>query len=209
MIVNKEMKEYIFEEIIPQYNQLDDAHKPNHVYDVINKSLIIAKDYDVEIDMVYMIAAFHDLGNIVDRKTHHIIGGKMLSEDKFVTNFFNKEQIKLMKEAVEDHRASLNAPPRSIYGKIISEADRFSDIETLFERTYLYQLSNYPTEDFELRYKRILEHLEEKYSSRGYLKLWLETKVNRDILNKTRELMEKPNELREIFIKIHHKYTKE
>ena len=40
-------------------------------------------------------------------------------------------------EAVEDHRASLPYEPRSLYGKIISEADRDLDFERILKRTLL------------------------------------------------------------------------
>ena len=54
-----------------------------------------------------------------------------------------------MKEAVEDHRASNKHVPRSIYGKIVAEADRIIDPDITLRRTVQYGLSNYPELDKE------------------------------------------------------------
>src|SRR5690554_1412253 len=110
--------EYCERNIIPKYKLLDLAHQPNHVFDVIEKSLIIAKDYDVNIQMIYVVAVFHDIGLLVNRKTHHIDGGKILKDDVFIQNYFTTDEIVIMKQAVEDHRASNDDAPRTIYGKI-------------------------------------------------------------------------------------------
>lgn len=48
-----------------------------------------------------------------------------------------------MSEAIEDHRASLEYIPRSIYGKIISSADRNTSIEDILKRTYEYRNGTY------------------------------------------------------------------
>src|SRR5690606_8696569 len=139
MIDNK-LKTYIEGNILPKYQTLDAAHRGNHVFDVIKKSFEIAKGYDVDLDMVYTIAAFHDVGLIVERDKHHIIGGEMLYQDDTIKNFFTEEQLVIMKEAVEDHRASSKNPPRSIYGKIVAEADRSDTMDTVIERTILYRM---------------------------------------------------------------------
>ena len=67
-----------------------------------------------------------------------------------------------MKEAVEDHRASNKHVPRSIYGKIVAEADRIIDPDITLRRTVQYGLSNYPELDKEKQYIRFLTHLKEK-----------------------------------------------
>lgn len=56
--------------------------------------------------MVYVIAAYHDIGHHIDAKSHEIISAQILSEDKKLKKFFSEEQIMVMKEAIEDHRAS-------------------------------------------------------------------------------------------------------
>lgn len=79
--------------------------------------------------MVYVIAEFHDLGLLINRKYHHIHGGIMLENDEFINSYFNSDEIKIMKEAVEDHRVSSKNPPLSIYGMVIAETDRMNHLK--------------------------------------------------------------------------------
>ena len=86
----------------------------------------------------------------------------------------------LMKEAIEDHRASRKEKPRSIYGCIIAEADRDVDPETVIERCVSYALSRHPEETEEEACSRILRHIQEKYGEEGYLKLWMPCRKNEE-----------------------------
>ena len=118
---------YIETEIIPRYEKFDKAHNLSHVQAVIKESLSLAKQYDVNESMAYTIAAYHDTGLCHDRATHHLISGEILKQDVTLRQWFNEIEIETMKEAVEDHRASTDHEPRSIYGKIVAEADRVID----------------------------------------------------------------------------------
>ncbi|MBG0763024.1 HD domain-containing protein [Acholeplasma laidlawii] len=187
--------EYCERNIIPKYKLLDLAHQPNHVFDVIEKSLIIAKDYDVNIQMIYVVAVFHDIGLLVNRKTHHIDGGKILKDDAFIQNYFTTDEIVIMKQAVEDHRASNDDAPRTIYGKIISEADRLIDPDQIILRTIQFRLSGSNSEDFDAIYEGVKAHLIDKYGHGGYLKLWLKTEQNETQLSKLRAIIDDEDEL--------------
>ena len=70
--MNDFLKQYIEEKILPRYDSFDAAHQRDHVLKVIAQSAELAKHYNVDADMVYVIAAYHDLGLDVDRETHHI-----------------------------------------------------------------------------------------------------------------------------------------
>ena len=74
--------------------------------------------------MVYTIASYHDIGHHIDSKTHEIISADIMSKDNNLANFFTPEELITIKEAIEDHRASAKDDPRSIYGRIVSSADR-------------------------------------------------------------------------------------
>ena len=194
-MINHELKTYIEFKVLPKYKLLDMAHSGNHVQDVIDKSLEIAKDYDVDLNMVYTIAAFHDIGLIVERARHHIISGEMLVEDNFIKKFFTLEQLLIMKEAVEDHRASSKNSPRSIYGKIVAEADRSDTMDTVLERSILFRAKH--SESFEMIYPDIYEHIVNKYGESGYLQVWLDTKYTRKMLSDIRALLKNPTEFKE------------
>lgn len=185
----KELNEYVYENIIPQYQMFDKGHNNEHITKVISSSFKIAKDYEVDINMIFVIAAYHDIGIINGRKNHHITSGIILANDKELYNWFSKEQIDIMKEAVEDHRASNDYEPRSIYGKIISEADRDINIDTMIYRTMEYGISHFPKLSFDEQFERLFSHIESKYGENGYLELWLKTEDNIAGLSEIRRML--------------------
>ena len=65
----------------------------------------------------------------IDRENHEILSARRTVEDKFLKDFFNEKEIKIIGEAIEDHRASLEYKPRNIYGKILSSADRKVEVK--------------------------------------------------------------------------------
>ena len=130
--VNLEIMDFVEKQILPKYNAFGESHGLRHVTRVIRNSLKLVPVTGADIDMVYVIAAYHDLGMSGPRAIHHITSGKILQADSRLKRWFNKEQIKIMKEAVEDHRASSSRQPRSIYGKIVAEADRDIDVHEIF-----------------------------------------------------------------------------
>jgi len=196
--MDKALLTYLYHKIIPIYRLFDQAHQMDHVEKVIHASLSIAKDYDVNHDMVYVIACYHDIGMQFGRKDHHITGGLFLYQDKTLRTFFNEEDMKIMQEAVEDHRASNTHEPRTIYGKIIAEADRDIDPETVLRRTTQFGLKHYPELSFDEHFERAYQHVEEKYGEHGYLKLWLDTKKNKDGLKRIHALLKDPEKMRKM-----------
>lgn len=202
MKMNQECIDYVESEILPRYASFDKAHQNDHVDRVIQESLRLAQYYEVNPDMVYVIAAYHDVGLVEGRERHHLVSGSLLQADQKLRNWFSEEEIQLMKEAVEDHRASNKHEPRSIYGKIVSEADRVIDVETTFRRTVQYGLSHYPEMIPEEHYLRFRDHLITKYGEGGYLKLWIPQSDNAERLQEIRGILKDEVQLRNIFMKL-------
>ena len=121
---SEELKNHIETEIIPRYESFDAAHGTDHVRTVIAQSLDLARHYDVDADMIYAVAAYHDTGLARGRELHHIHSGEILLADTELRRWFTAEQLAVMRDAVEDHRASSDHAPRTIYGRIVAEADR-------------------------------------------------------------------------------------
>ena len=119
---SEELKAYIEAEIIPRYGAFDAAHRTDHVRTVIAQSLVLAGHYEVDADMVYAIAAYHDTGLAYGRESHHIRSGEILLGDSFMRQRFTEEQMAVMRDAIEDHRASSDHAPRTIYGRIVAAA---------------------------------------------------------------------------------------
>lgn len=201
--VSLDLMEFVETQILPRYNAFGESHGLRHVSRVIKNSLQLAKVTGANIDMVYVIAAYHDLGMSGPRAIHHITSGKILVADARLKRWFNPEQIKIMKEAVEDHRASSSRQPRSIYGKIVAEADRDIDLHEIFLRAIQYDKENNPEKNKEKQWERFAEHMEEKYSRNGYIKLWIPNSPNEKALNELRNIIENKSRLREEFEKIY------
>lgn len=197
--MNPDLHKYIEEEIIPRYASFDKAHRIDHARTVISQSLVYAKLYNADEDMAYAIAAYHDTGLVEGRKTHHLVSGKIIREDQNLRKWFTEEQIETIAEAAEDHRASSDHEPRSIYGRIVAEADRVIEPMTIIRRTIQYGLSNYPELDKEGNWNRTLSHLHEKYAEGGYMKLWIPESPNAARLKELRDIIRDEDRLRSIF----------
>ena len=201
-MTNKELRAYIEAEILPRYEGYDAAHRRDHIEGVIGRSLEFAAHYEVDMDMVYAIAAYHDLGLTEGRELHHISSGRMLLEDSRLRGWFSVEQLEVMREAIEDHRASSDHAPRTIYGAIVAEADRQIVPEIVMRRTVQYGLAHYPHLTHKEHWERFVAHLREKYDYGGYLKLYIPHSDNAQRLEELRQIIAQPTRLREEFERI-------
>ena len=204
-MVNPELKAFIEAEIIPEYKSFGRSHNVEHVRRVISNSLELAKflgDGKIDEDMAYAIAAYHDLGMSGPREIHHITSGKILMEDTRLRKWFSPEQLLVMKEAVEDHRASSDHAPRSVYGRIVAEADRDLEPDVVFTRAIEYGLEHYPELGKEAQWRRFAKHMDEKYSSNGYITLWIPGSTNERNLKQVRAVIADRNALRRTFNEI-------
>lgn len=193
--LNEKLVEYIEKKIFPLYDRNEFAHGINHIKTVIRRSLELADGYDVDFNIVYTVAAYHDLGHFIDRKRHEIISAEMFMKDENIKRWFADEQRMVIKEAIEDHRASCNHVPRTIYGKIVSTADRtITDIDNTIKRSYTYGKKNYIGLSEEEQFERVYEHLVEKYGENGYANVYLEDKEFDEAVSKLRQALENREE---------------
>lgn len=197
--MNQELLEYVESEIIPRYSTFDKAHREDHARSVIAEALRLAGFYDVDADMVYAAAAFHDTGLVEGRETHHLVSGRIIREDPRLPEWFSPDQIETVAQAAEDHRASGTSEPRSIYGKIIAEADRDIIPLKILRRTVQFGLEHYPELSREEHWRRFLEHLHEKYYYGGYLKLYIPQSRNAASLEQLRRMIADESSLRRTF----------
>lgn len=198
-----DLMEFVETKILPQYANFDKAHGLSHVTSVIRRSLALARRIGANLDMAYAIAAYHDIGMSGPRAVHHLTGGRILAHDARLKRWFTPEQLKIMREAVEDHRASASHAPRSIYGKIVAEADRDMNPEVVMRRAVQFGLSNYGHLDEEAQWRRFRDHMEEKYSTHGYIRLWIPGSENEKSLVALRTLIANPTRLRQEFDRLY------
>ena len=192
-MIREDLRRYIEQEILPLYDAFDRGHRRDHAHQVIERSAQLAEAFDVDAEMVYAIAAYHDTGLRFGRENHHSDSARIVLADG---------EIVTIAEAAEDHRASAARAPRSIYGRIVAEADRLIIPELIIRRTVQYSLANFPALDREGHWLRSQEHLHEKYDEGGYLRLWIEGSDNAERLERLREIIADKEQLREIFDKI-------
>ena len=206
--IDLELLGFVERQILPRYSEFGKSHGLVHVQRVIKNSLELARLTGADINMCYAIAAYHDLGMSGPRAIHHIMGGKILAADARLRKWFSPEQIKIMKEAVEDHRASASHSPRSLYGKIVAEADRDLDPEMVFRRAVQYGLEKEPALDRTGQWNRFRNHMQEKYSRAGYIRLWVHNSPNRERLSIIQSTIEDREKLHQWFDKLYDEETR-
>ena len=201
--IDNELRAYIEHEIIPRYDNFDAAHRRDHVITVIEQSLTLGRHYDVDMNMVYAIAAYHDTGLGQGRELHHVYSRDVVMSDATLRRWFSDEQIAIMGDAVMDHRASSKSEPRTIYGRIVAEADRLIDSEIIIRRTIQFTLTHHPSLSRDEGWERMLTHLNEKYNYGGYLQLWITESDNAQRLEELRRLIADRPKLRATYDRLY------
>ena len=205
MEVNAELKAYVEKEIIPLYDNFDKGHRRDHVNTVIAQALELSRYYPVDVNMIYAAAAFHDTGLCKGRETHHTESARIIRADSNLPRWFTSEQIDIIADAAEDHRASAKREPRTIYGKIVAEADRIIVPETIILRAIQYSVSNFPEYSREEHWVRTSGHIKDKDAEGGYLKLWIPESPNAGRLQDLHKLIADETALRQVFDRLYDK----
>ena len=205
-LINGNLREYIEKNILPQYNKNEKAHDINHIHYVIRRCFELIKQINLDVDknIVYTVARYHDIGHYIDFKKHEQISADIMIQDKKLEEFFNRNELIIIKEAIEDHRASADHEPRSIYGKIVSSADRNNTVEQCLERSYYYGKRLEPNAADRELYERAFKHLNLKFGENGYAKFFLKDLEYEQFLIKIREILKD----KENFCKIQEDYIK-
>ncbi len=196
----EEIRDFVEREIVPRYDGFDAGHGRDHVQTVISQALSLGQYYpEVDRCMLLVAAAYHDLGLAFGRELHHIHSARIVREDERLQQWFNEDEINTIADAAEDHRASSDREPRTIYGRIVAEADRIIDGETIVRRALQYGLKHEPSLDREGQYRRLMEHMREKYDYGGYLQLWIPESDNAKQLEAFRQTLANEEAFRRLF----------
>lgn len=204
-MIREELKKYIEENIFTSYDKNEDGHKLDHIMYVIDRSFMFASRVpDVNLEMVYVIAAYHDIGHYIDAENHEKVSGEMLLKDKNLRRFFTDEEIKIMSEAVCDHRASSKNEPRSTYGKIVSSADRNVLVEIPLKRTYSYRKVHSPNSTLDEIIEESRQHLLDKFGKKGYAttKMYFEDEDYKKFLKDITVLASNEEEFKRRFLEV-------
>lgn len=196
----EEIRAFLEQEIVPLYDNFDAGHGRDHVHTVMSQSLSLASHYpEVDTCLLVTAAAYHDLGLERGRDLHHVYSAAIIRNDRRLRKWFDEDEINTIAEAAEDHRASSGHEPRTIYGRIVAEADRIIDSETIVRRALQYGLSHEPGLDREGQYHRLMEHMREKYAEGGYLRLWIPYGENARRLQEFRQKLADEKAFKQLF----------
>lgn len=190
--INPKLKEYIETNIFPEYEKNEKGHGIGHIQDVIRRSfrLISQNNLTVNPNIVYAICSYHDIGHHIDAKQHEKVSAEMMAKDENLREFFSKEERKIIQEAIEDHRASSDHEPRSIYGKLVSSADRNNTVELCLERSYRYGKKHSPEASEQELYERAYNALLAKFGEGGYAKFYFHDEDYEKFLTEIRKLLQ-------------------
>lgn len=192
--LNPKVVEYIKGEILPRYDSNIGGHGRDHIKSVIMRSFEIMNEFHLEVDpnMVYVIAAFHDISYKINPDEHEEYSAREFFQDKKMKEFFTDEQREVMREAIIDHRASLEYEARSIYGKLVSSADREISVSNMLNRSFLYQKDKHASENPSVR--QIIDYsykkLSSKYGKGGYAKMYYPDQKYKDYLQEMQTLLD-------------------
>ena len=204
-----EIRHFVEREIVPRYDDFDAGHSRDHVLTVIDQALQLAEYYpEVDHYILLIAAAYHDLGLVNGREHHHTDSARIIRDDERLRQWFSEEEIGTIADAAEDHRASSDHEPRTIYGRIVAEADRIIDGETIVRRALQYGMKHEPGLDREGQYRRLMEHMREKYDYGGYLKLWIPESDNARNLEAFRQTLADEKAFRSLFDNIYQSLNK-
>ena len=157
---------------------------------VIGRSFDLIRDLDVDPNMVYVIAAYHDIGHHIDAKNHEIESAAIMAHDDHLKKFFSNEQLNTIKQAIEDHRSSSRDNPRSIYGEIVVSADKNTSIEQAIERAYSYSISHNSGFSDDEHYAETLHHIINKFGKSGYGKSYINDEIYLKFLADVQDIIE-------------------
>ncbi len=198
-MINKKLKKYIENNIMNKYK--DDnygGHGWEHIQDVINRSFELMDKFALKVDpnMVYTIAAYHDIGYRQDPDNHEKVSSEIFLQDEEMKKFFNDEERNIIAEAIVDHRASLEYEARSVYGKLVSSADRAIDVDDMLRRSIAFQTEKHKSENPTI--EQIIEYsfkkLSSKYGNGGYAKMYFQDDKYKDYLAKMNKILSDKNE---------------
>lgn len=193
--LRKDVKDYINKEIKPQYKTFDKAHSISHFNFVTKNCIEYGKELkdrgeEINLEIAYVVGALHDIGISVEREGHALHSGKIVRENGRLKEFYSDEEIEMIAQAVEDHSSHLKYEPRSIYGKIVADADRNNSMYLVFSRPIKYGLKNEKDNDRKTHIDRVYDFVQEKFGRNGYVKYWLDIPQTRKEQQQIWELLD-------------------
>ena len=198
--VKSDLKTYIEENVLPVYSLNDKGHGIEHINYVLERCFVFETQFkNIDPDILYTIACFHDIAHHINKAQHEVLSAEKFYKNEDMKKFFTEDERVIIKEAIEDHRASAKKTPRSDYGKIISSADRSTDVEDFLRRTHAYTLKHFENINEEEIIERAYTHTKEKYGSKGYAKHYVKDEQYDNFREKITEILNDKRAFKELY----------
>ena len=193
--IRKEIKKYINTKIKPLYKTFDKAHNLPHFKFVTENCIeygvqLLEKGIDLNLEIAYIVGALHDIGISKGREGHAKSSGEMVRNDATLKDFYDPETIEIIAQSVEDHSSHLEYEPRSIYGKIVADADRNNSLYLVFSRPIKYGIKHETFRNRENHIDTVYEFVQNKFGRNGYVKYWLDIPHTRKAQKEIWELLD-------------------
>ena len=211
--MEEELKKYILQKIKSEYKKFDKSHNISHFNFVTKNCVNYAKELNkrgenINLDIAYIIGAFHDYGIKDGRENHAKNSAKYVRTDKVLKKYYDNKTIELMAQAVEDHSSHLSYEPRSIYGKLVADADRNNTIYLVFSRPVKYSLLNLKGISRQEHIERVYNFVQSKFGKNGYVKYWIDIEDTRKEQQALFDLLDKEVECKNYIAGIFDEITK-
>ncbi len=202
--VDPNLKNYIFQNIFPEYEKNDKGHGIFHILEVIRRAFELNNSLNLSLDdnLIFTIAACHDNGKYINHETHEKIAAERFFSNNDFKNFFSDFERQIIKEAIEDHRSSFKDTPRSDYGKLISSADRNSTIDIVFIRSFFVGQVRTPNMTIEEFLEFTLNRLRKRYSEEDSENMFFEDEIYATFLKDMRELLKNEKAFKDRYCKV-------
>lgn len=209
--VNEDLIKYVKEFVFPKYEPNDKAHGIIHVMEVIRRSFVLNDECGLGLNpnLIYAVAACHDLGKYINSDIHEKIAADIFIKDENMKRFFSYEERLTIKEAIEDHRSSKEDEPRSTYGKLISSADRNASIEMVFIRSFFVAKAKMPGMNIEEYLDYTWKRLTKRYSVEDPENMFYEDEIYRKFLTEMRALLEDEKAFKDRYCEVNHIQSRE
>jgi len=213
--VDPKLKMFINEVIFPEYSKNDKGHGMGHIIEVIRRSFALneTKKLGLNDNMMFAIAACHDWGkyNETEDKTHNIIAAEnFMAEDRFKI-FFNDDERMIIKEAIEDHKSSVKTEIRSVYGKLVSSADRNTTIDMVFIRSFFVAHKKNPDMIIEDYLDATIKRLSKRYSTDDTENenMFFNDAIYDEFLKEMRDLLSRPDDFKNRYCEVNYITSRE
>lgn len=109
------------------------AHGIEHVMRVYTIALTLAKNEDVDRDVIQAATLLHDIGSVKEMedstgKTDHAIESAKMAEPILKNLGFSKEKIKHIQACIISHRYRTGNKPKTLEAKIVFDADKLETV---------------------------------------------------------------------------------